>query len=105
MLILTKGKVGENGDLQEYFDKMGVPFSGSGVEDTRLDIICSNIILIEFVLGWRLTSLSVMRYLKVRGYQQSNLTLLPIPSLPRKISTIRLRLDFLYCEAKQRFTE
>eukprot|EP00091_Calanus_sinicus_P022998 TRINITY_DN7585_c0_g1_i3.p1 TRINITY_DN7585_c0_g1~~TRINITY_DN7585_c0_g1_i3.p1 ORF type:complete len:184 (-),score=59.16 TRINITY_DN7585_c0_g1_i3:24-575(-) len=35
VLILTKGKVGETGELQEYFDKMGVPFSGSGVEDTR----------------------------------------------------------------------
>ena len=35
VLILTKGKVGETGELQEYFDKMGVPFSGSGVEETR----------------------------------------------------------------------
>ena len=35
VLILTKGKVGETGELQEYFDKMGVPFSGSGVEDIR----------------------------------------------------------------------
>ena len=35
VMILTKGKVGENGELQEYFDKMGVPFSGSGVEDIR----------------------------------------------------------------------
>ena len=35
VLILTKGKVGETGELQDYFDKMGVPFSGSGVEETR----------------------------------------------------------------------
>ena len=35
VLILTKGKVGETGELQEYADKMGVPFSGSGVEDIR----------------------------------------------------------------------
>ena len=35
VLLLTKGKVGESGELQEYFDKMGVPFSGSGVEETR----------------------------------------------------------------------
>ena len=39
VLILTKGKVGETGELQAYFDKMGVPFSGSGVEETRLDLL------------------------------------------------------------------
>ena len=35
VILLTKGKVGESGELQEYFDKMGVPFSGSALEDTR----------------------------------------------------------------------
>ena len=35
VLLLTKGKLGGNGDLQAYFDKMGIPFTFSGVEETR----------------------------------------------------------------------
>ena len=35
VLILTKGKMGENGELQAYFDKMGIPFTFSGLEETK----------------------------------------------------------------------
>ena len=35
VLLLTKGKLGENGELQAYFDKMGIPFTFSGLEETR----------------------------------------------------------------------
>ncbi|XP_023319751.1 uncharacterized protein LOC111694922 [Eurytemora carolleeae] len=36
LLIQAKGKLGESGDLQEYFDTQGVPFSNSGVPQARL---------------------------------------------------------------------
>lgn len=35
VLILTEGRLGESGELQAYFDKLGIPFSFSGVEETR----------------------------------------------------------------------
>ena len=35
VLLMTVGKLGECGELQAYFDKMGVPFTFSGVEETR----------------------------------------------------------------------
>lgn len=35
VLFLTKGKLGENGELQAYFDKMGIPFTFSGLEETK----------------------------------------------------------------------
>jgi len=35
VLFLTKGKIGENGELQAYFDKMGIPFTFSGLEETK----------------------------------------------------------------------
>ena len=35
VMIMTSGKLGECGELQAYFDKMGVPFTFSGVEETR----------------------------------------------------------------------
>jgi len=35
VLIMTKGKLGENGELQAYFDKMGIPFTFSGLEETK----------------------------------------------------------------------
>ena len=35
VLIMTAGKIGESGELQAVFDKLGVPFTFSGVEETR----------------------------------------------------------------------
>ena len=35
VLILTKGKLGENGELQTFFNKLGIPFTFSGVEETK----------------------------------------------------------------------
>jgi len=35
VMIMTRGKIGESGDLQAVFDKLGVPFTFSGVEETR----------------------------------------------------------------------
>ena len=35
VLIMTVGKIGESGELQAIFDKLGVPFTFSGVEETR----------------------------------------------------------------------
>jgi len=35
VLIQAKGKVGESGELQEYFDNMQIPFSNSGVFQAR----------------------------------------------------------------------
>ena len=37
VLIMTLGKLGESGELQTYFDKLGVPFTFSGVEETKVD--------------------------------------------------------------------
>ena len=36
VLIMTIGKIGESGELQNYFDKLGVPFTFSGVEETKV---------------------------------------------------------------------
>ena len=36
VMIMTSGKLGECGELQAYFDKMGVPFTFSGVEETKV---------------------------------------------------------------------
>ena len=36
VLLLTSGKIGESGELQTYFDKLGVPFTFSGVEETKV---------------------------------------------------------------------
>lgn len=47
MLIVTKGKIRETGELQEYFDRMGIPFSNSGTEQTRVTnnkFECSNVL-------------------------------------------------------------
>ena len=38
VMIMTTGKLGESGELQTYFDKMGVPFTFSGVEETKVNI-------------------------------------------------------------------
>ena len=38
VMIMTTGKMGESGELQTYFDKMGVPFTFSGVEETKVII-------------------------------------------------------------------
>ena len=38
VMIMTTGKLGESGELQTYFDKMGVPFTFSGVEETKVII-------------------------------------------------------------------
>ena len=35
-MIMTRGKIGESGELQGYFDKLGVPFTFSGVEETKV---------------------------------------------------------------------
>ena len=35
VLIMTSGKIGESGDLQAVFDKLGIPFTFSGVEEIR----------------------------------------------------------------------
>ena len=39
VMIMTLGKLGESGELQTYFDKLGVPFTFSGVEDTKVNIL------------------------------------------------------------------
>lgn len=36
VLILTKGKFGESGEIQSYFDSMKIPYTFSGVEETKL---------------------------------------------------------------------
>ena len=38
VILMTYGKIGESGELQSYFDKLGVPFTFSGVEETKVDI-------------------------------------------------------------------
>ena len=38
VMLMTTGKLGESGELQTYFDKMGVPFTFSGVEETKVII-------------------------------------------------------------------
>jgi len=35
VLLMTRGKIGECGEIQAYFDKQGVPFTFSGVEETK----------------------------------------------------------------------
>eukprot|EP00091_Calanus_sinicus_P022997 TRINITY_DN7585_c0_g1_i2.p1 TRINITY_DN7585_c0_g1~~TRINITY_DN7585_c0_g1_i2.p1 ORF type:complete len:163 (-),score=37.32 TRINITY_DN7585_c0_g1_i2:86-574(-) len=81
VLILTKGKVGETGELQEYFDKMGVPSQD---------------------LEWRirdkpLTNLNVTKYSKVRVFPPLAHISSTTASLLLRIFLIRLRkcLDFL----------
>ena len=37
VILMTYGKIGESGELQSYFDKLGVPFTFSGVEETKVD--------------------------------------------------------------------
>ena len=44
VMIMTSGKLGECGELQAYFDKIGVPFTFSGVEETKVrdDTVITN---------------------------------------------------------------
>ena len=35
VIIAARGKLAENGEVQAYFEKMKVPFCGSGSEETR----------------------------------------------------------------------
>ena len=42
VMIMTSDKLGECGELQAYFDKMGVPFTFSGVEETKVRIRIQN---------------------------------------------------------------
>ncbi len=41
-LVECQGKIRESGELQEYFDKMSVPFSNSGTEQTRYEVSLSH---------------------------------------------------------------
>ena len=34
-IVVAKGSLGESGELQEYFDTKGIPFSNSGVYQAR----------------------------------------------------------------------
>ena len=68
VMIMTSGKLGECGELQAYFDKMGVPFTFSGVEETKvLNItnyaykikqmyLCSSFVPVESLMSFPITT-------------------------------------------------